>query len=234
MENINNKTGEVIQIPTVNVSSEEKTDINNYQKEISKIIGTAGTTKLTDEQSKILLEEIKDEEILIRPDGLVYAPWYLYAGRLNRAFTGLGWALVPQGMPKHDTAENVIYWGFHMVINGIYIDFAIGQNEYQPDSFTMKYGDCCEGAKSNALMRICKKIGMFHKLWDHEFVERWKTKYAYIKEWKTLSNGKKRPIWVKKSSSQTTPLQPLHEGSTKSQTKIISNSPQAPPSPQSK
>ena len=63
MENINNKTGEVIQIPTVNVSSEEKTDINNYQKEISKIIGTAGTTKLTDEQSKILLEEIKDEEI---------------------------------------------------------------------------------------------------------------------------------------------------------------------------
>jgi len=181
----------VMPIPT------EKNQHNDFEEEISKLIPTAGTLNMTDEQSRLLYEEIKDEEIEVRPDGLIYAPWYIYVKRLNAAFGGSHWALVPQGMPKHSKNENMVYWGFTLIINGKYVAFAIGQNEYLETNYNMKYGDCCEGAKSNALMRVCKDLGMFHKLWNHAFGEEWKKKYTEQK-WHTDKQGKSKLKWTKK------------------------------------
>ena len=38
-----------------------------------------------------------------------------------------------------------------------------------------------EGAKSNALMRCCKDLGVASVLWDPIFIAQWKSKYAVEK-----------------------------------------------------
>ena len=158
--------------------------------DVSGLLHTAGQLKLTEQQRKALFASVDPERVEIRPDGLIYLPWTEYASRLTKAF-GLGWALIPQGMPTFKA--NFIYWGFWLVIGGHYCGFAIGEQEYIPSNRRMTYGDACEGAKSNALMRLCKGLGISLELWTPSFIRKWMAKYAesYINE-----RGEKR--WRKK------------------------------------
>ena len=160
--------------------------------DMQTLMSTAGTLDIGDEKIQVLRSPISEEDILIRPDGLVYLSWLEYQKRLDKAF-GVSWSLVPNGMPKYDSTTNLILWGFTLVISGRFVDFAIGQQEYQSTNRTMTYGDAMEGAKSNALMRCCKRLGIGIELWDKEFVEQWKAKYAY----KTTGYGGKT-VWLKK------------------------------------
>jgi hypothetical protein len=81
-------------------------------------------------------------------------------------------------MPKFTRESDMIYWGFYLVIQGSFSGFAIGEQKYQPSNATMTYGDACEGAKSNALMRLCKGLGISLELWKPSFVKNWREKYA--------------------------------------------------------
>jgi hypothetical protein len=150
---------------------------NNLQfgEEIRAMIPSAGTLKLTKEQEEALYATVQDSDVYIKPDGLIYLSWIKYAGRLTKAFGGTGWTMLPQGMPKG--YNNMIIWGFHLVINGIYCGFAIGEQQYFANG-RMTYGEACEGAKSNALMRLCKALGIGLELWDKAFIDRWLTAYA--------------------------------------------------------
>jgi hypothetical protein len=148
-----------------------------FQEEVAKFVQCAGTIKLTNEQELILYDPVKEDDVEIRPDGLVYLPWMEYVSRLRKAF-GLSWAIIPQGMPKFMKDSEMIYWGFYLVVEGKLSGFAIGEQRYQPTNATMTYGDACEGAKSNALMRLCKGLGISLELWKPSFVKAWKEKYA--------------------------------------------------------
>lgn len=176
-----------------------------FQGEIEKFLPTAGTIVLSPAQEIILYEPIKDDDVEIRPDGLVYLPWMEYASRLRRAF-GLSWVLIPQGLPK--IQGEIIYWGFHLIIRGNFSGFAIGEQKYQASNATMSYGDACEGAKSNALMRLCKGLGIGLELWKPSFVRAWREKFAEqfpgiqpdgrpIKD----KNGKQKMLWRKKGET---------------------------------
>jgi hypothetical protein len=67
----------------------------------------------------------------------------------------------------------------------------------------MTYGDAVEGAKSNALMRLCKGIGISLELWKPSFVRDWKNKYA-----ESYWDEKKRDtLWRRKKSSGSEPEQ---------------------------
>lgn len=165
---------------------------NNF--DMQPLLATAGTLEITEEQKKILSAPVDEKKIQIRPDGLVYLSWIEYQSRLDEAF-GSAWSLVPQGMPKYDRNTNLILWGFYLIIKGKFVDFAIGQNEYIETNRSMTYGDAIEGAKSNALMRCCKRLGIGLELWDKEFVEMWKSKYAISK----YDENKRRYIWHKKT-----------------------------------
>lgn len=166
---------------------------------VSSMLATAGKVELTDKQKKILFEEVADEDIEIRQDGIVYLPWMEYASRLSEAF-GLKWALIPQGMPKFK--NNFVYWGFWLVIDGHLCGYAIGEQKYFPESKVgkdfMTYGDACEGAKSNALMRLCKGIGISIELWRPSRVRGWKEKYAE----KTWNKKSERWDWVRKGGEK--------------------------------
>jgi hypothetical protein len=51
----------------------------------------------TPEQSDILQQELKPDDIEIKPDGIIYLPEIKYRRILNRAFGPGGWGLAPRG-----------------------------------------------------------------------------------------------------------------------------------------
>lgn len=167
------------------------------EMDVSKYVQTIGQVSLSDEQKAILYAPVKDEEVEIRPDGLVYLPWVHYVKKLHNAF-GMDWALVPKGMPL--LQDNFVYWGFFMVVKGSLMGFAIGQQEYYATNDRMTWGDACEGAKSNALMRLCKQVGIGLELWDPQFNRRWVKEYATF-EWSEYK-GKKQKIWWRKDGER--------------------------------
>lgn len=176
----------------------QPTQLNDFDKEIEKLIPTCGTVELTEQQKQALFKSVNEQDIEIRPDGLIYLPWVEYVSRLKEAF-GLNWAIVPQGMPKHK--GDYVVWGFYLIIQGKLAGFAIGEQEYHPDNAYMTWSDACEGAKSNALMRLCKGIGISLELWKPSFVNAWKGRYAES-YWDTDRYGKRRKFWRKKATEQ--------------------------------
>jgi hypothetical protein len=172
-----------------------KIQLNDFDKEIEKLIPTCGTIELTEQQKKALFRPVNEQDIEIRPDGLIYLPWVEYVSRLKEAF-GLNWAIVPQGMPKQN--GDYLVWGFYLIIQGKLAGFAIGEQEYHPENSYMTWGDACEGTKSNALMRLCKGIGISLELWKPSFVNAWKENHAES-YWDTDKYGRKRKYWRKKT-----------------------------------
>jgi hypothetical protein len=165
----------------------------SVQDEMTKLIPFAGTIDITDKQRDILFAPVREEDVEIRPDGLVYLPWMEYVSRLRDAF-GISWAIIPKDMPKFE--GNHIFWSFYLMIQGKLAGFAIGEQQYHPSNATMTYGDAIEGAKSNALMRLCKGLGISLELWKPSFVRGWKEKYAEEYD----DRGRKK--WKKKNGKQ--------------------------------
>jgi hypothetical protein len=182
------------QIAEKEIQANQQANNLEFGEEIRKMLPTAGTLELTEEQKNSLYEPIKDSDVYIKPDGLIYLSWIKYSGRLTKAFTGTGWAMLPQGMPK--VQNNLVIWGFHLVIKGVYCGFAIGEQQFFENG-RMTFGEACEGAKSNALMRLCKALGIGLELWDKEFIEKWLATYAN-KKW---DDEKRKYMWSLKPNA---------------------------------
>ena len=168
--------------------------------EIAGLIHLSGTIELTGKQEKTIFAPVNEKSVEIRPDGLIYLPWMEYVTRLKETF-GIKWTLLPEGLPKTSPSGNSILWGFWLVIEGRPYGFAIGEQEYYPENKTMSWSDACEGAKSNALMRVCKGIGISLELWRPSFIRDWKKKHAH----KILSKdryGNPKTIWAKKDTEK--------------------------------
>lgn len=165
-----------------------------YTFDVSKI----GTLELDAKAESVLDEPLDDNDVQIRPDGLVYLPWTFYARRLNRAFGRLAWGVIPNGAPmsKDVGYDNILVaWGFWLIVRGTPIGYAIGETTYRSTNQTMSYGDACEGAKSSALARNCKSLGIALDLWDKDWIERWKAKYA-----ETYKGKNDKTLWRKKGT----------------------------------
>ncbi len=175
---------------TVTKTTEEEFDL-----EIAALIPQAGTIVLTDDQRATLYAPVPDDIIEIRPDGLIYLPWMEYVDRLTRTF-GMEWGVVPKGQPKYNPTKSGIIWGFYLIIKGKLAGYAIGEQAYYENNGTMTWGDACEGAKSNALMRLCKGIGIGLKLWQPSFVRGWRAKYAES-YWEKNKRGELKEYWRK-------------------------------------
>jgi len=183
---------ETEEIPMVIDPMENEKSVATIDSQIANLIPTAGMVALTDEEKSKLYAPVNQKDVEIRPDGLVYLPWMEYLMRLKSVF-GMEWAMIPHGQPKLE--DNRIYWGFYLIIRGHLAGYSIGEQEYQASNRTMSYGDAIEGAKSNALMRLCKGIGISLELWKPSFVKEWKSKHAESYH----DTRRNRTLWRKKS-----------------------------------
>jgi len=171
------------------IVSTEETPRKLSEFDMKHIMEISGSLDITEEQEKILFDNVPENEILIRTDGLIYLPWAFYSKRLSNAFK-MKWSLIPDGGPE--VREELIIWGFYLVIKGIPVSYSIGEQEFTENNKRMNYAQCAEGAKSNAIMRCCKGIGMALELWDQDFISKWKNKYAVS----SFKDG--RSVWRKK------------------------------------
>ena len=101
--------------------------------------------------------------------GLIYLPEIKYRRILNQAFGPGGWALMPRSETMHfdNTVESaqLITREYALYCLGRYVAQATGEHSFYTRG-NLGYGKACESAKSNALMRCCKDLGIASELWD--------------------------------------------------------------------
>lgn len=148
------------------------------------------------EVADILLAPLANEDIEIKPDGLLYLPEIKYRRILNRAFGPGGWGLAPRTesliSPKQISRE------YALICHGRLVSVARGEQDYFGGE--EKITTALEGCKSNALMRCCKDLGIASELWDPSFIRVWKKKYCDEVFAEHVTTKKKKKLWKLKSS----------------------------------
>jgi hypothetical protein len=160
--------------------------------------------------SNKLQDRLNEADIEIRPDGLIYLPEIKYRRILNSAIGAGAWALVPrQGTAICKGGHYSREWA--LFIDGRYISQARGDSQYMVTSYP-DYGMLDESARSNALMRCCKDLGVGSELWDGNFVSSWKEKHAAEVWAEMVTTGTKRRLWRKKDGKLSFPYKELSGG----------------------
>lgn len=156
-----------------------------------------GQAAFPKEVNDILLAPLKDEDIEIKPDGLLYLPEIKYRRILNKAFGPGGWGLAPRTetfiTPKQVSRE------YALICQGRLVSVARGEQDYFGGE--EKLTTALEGCKSNALMRCCKDLGIASELWDPSFIRTWKKKYCDEMFAEHVVTKKKKKLWKLKSNN---------------------------------
>jgi|GEM_PF-3477705 len=170
---------------------------NTVPFQINPYVGIAAQP-FTAEQAELLLQTIGDDQVEIRPDGLIYLPEIRYRRILNRTFGPGAWAVMPRSI---DLGDNMLYYRGALFIHGRFVSEAIGEQQYFPNNDRMSYATAAEAAKSNCLVRCCKDIGIASDLWDPTFTRQWLATYA-IEVWcqNRQDPHKRKKFWRKRSS----------------------------------
>lgn len=156
-----------------------------------------GQAAFPKEVNDILLAPLADEDIEIKPDGLLYLPEIKYRRILNKAFGPGGWGLAPRTetyiTPKQVSRE------YALICQGRLVSVARGEQDYFGGE--EKLTTALEGCKSNALMRCCKDLGIASELWDPAFIRKWKKKYCDEMFAEHVVTKKKKKLWKLKTNS---------------------------------
>ena len=67
-------------------------------------------------------------------------------------------------------AGHLVTREYALFCHGRFVSQATGEHNYYPTRGGMTFGKACESAKSNALMRCCKDLGIASDLWDPQVV----------------------------------------------------------------
>ena len=135
--------------------------------------GFVGTLQLSQAQIEALRRPVADTEIEWKPNkaGEPTIPYLSHNGfrdRLDACFGLGGWGMVPVGAPREK--DGIAYIPYALVIGGQPRVYAWGEQEYFENNRMMTWGDALEGAKSNALTRCGKELGIARELWDRKYL----------------------------------------------------------------
>ncbi|KAJ3046239.1 hypothetical protein HDV00_000051 [Rhizophlyctis rosea] len=155
----------------------------------------------SDEVADILLAPIPEGDIEIKPDGLLYLPEIKYRRILNRAFRPGGWGLVPKG--PHTVIQQTVSREYALYCHGRFVAQARGEQDFFSDG---NLPTATEGAKSNALIRCCKDLGIASELWDPIFIKDFKERMCEQKQVKNNNSGAVKQLWRRKDRSFEYPL----------------------------
>lgn len=169
------------------------------------VFAGAGEKAVTAKQQKILTDPVDPKDVRILPDtASLYLPWSWFAARLTKAFGPMGWSLTPvtdrENNPIPPVAkDNVMYREFILTADGRFVGSAVGECAYNPTNKRMTYGDAVEGAKSNALSRCCKALGIAPEIYSEGWREDWIQENAICvnaENW----DGKIKQLWRRKNA----------------------------------
>ncbi len=145
-----------------------------------------------------LLARVDPETMLdVLPDGAVFMPQVHYRRVLNDTFGPGGWGMLPLGPPIKE--GKTVCREYALVVGGKTVAVAIGEQDYYPNG-RMTYATALEAAKSNALMRCCKDLGIASEAWDRTFTRDFQQKFcvqAYVRDG---DNPKPKIQWRRKDA----------------------------------
>ena len=132
----------------------------------------ASTLKLKPDEAKKLTADFPDDEIEIRPDGLIFIPHMALRDRLAEVFGPLSVAeICRERMIRTDSDEIAV--DLVLMIRGVFAAEGIGTAKYYKNNAKTNFGDVVESAWSEALRRCAKKISCGVQVWRPNFVRRW-------------------------------------------------------------
>ncbi|CAN9137040.1 unnamed protein product [Alternaria alternata] len=159
-----------------------------------------GSISFTPEQSDTLLAPITQDDVEVKPDGIIYLPEIKYRRILNKAFGPGGWGLAPRG--ESIVTGKLVTREYGLIVQGRLVSIARGEQQYfDPDGIPT----ATEGCKSNALMRCCKDLGIASELWDPRFIRDFTNKMTKEIWVEHVSTKKKRKIVLRKDDSARYP-----------------------------
>lgn len=176
------ETGEIAPICAITPAQAK---IDAVAKLTEQAMLRASELRLTTEESKALAADFPDEAFrtgAAGKDNLIYLEHASIRQRLNESI-GIGhWAIVPRsrwaeefeyfkdGKPQRGVK---VYVEAMLIIRGCYVAEAVGDMDYYPSNRATNYGDAVEGAKSAALRRCAKELGVGLQAWHKSFSEEW-------------------------------------------------------------
>ncbi|CAG8439260.1 11438_t:CDS:2 [Ambispora gerdemannii] len=147
------------------------------------------------EAIEILLKPVDPDDVECKPDGMIYLPEIKYRRILNLAFGPGGWGLAPRG--ENSVSPRNISREYALVCLGRLVSVARGEQEYfEPSGLAT----AAEGAKSNALMRCCKDLGIASELWDPRYVREFKNRYCEDIVVEHVTKKMRKKIWKRKDT----------------------------------
>ncbi|KAH9877151.1 hypothetical protein IAQ61_002514 [Plenodomus lingam] len=160
-----------------------------------------GSISFTPEQAETLLAPITQDDVEVKPDGILYLPEIKYRRILNKAFGPGGWGLAPRG--ESIVTGKLVTREYGLIVQGRLVSIARGEQQYfDPDGIPT----ATEGCKSNALMRCCKDLGIASELWDPRFIRDFSAKMTKEVWVEHASTKKKRKIVLRKDDSAKYPF----------------------------
>lgn len=156
-----------------------KPGYNPFPEEVSQdysspsLFAGAAEAAFPPEVSNIINAGLSPEDIEVKPDGAIYLPESRYRRILCKAFGTGGWCLMPRG--AHTINGGVLSREYALYCAGRFISQVRGHAAIQGFSNPAM---ASEVARSNALMRACKDLGIGNELWDPAFVAEFKAAHA--------------------------------------------------------
>ncbi|CAH3161032.1 unnamed protein product [Porites lobata] len=183
---------------------------NNSHNGLSEAFSGAASVPFSSEITQALMSPINENDIEIKPDGLIYLPEIKYRRILNQAFGPGGWALLPRGeslqfQSDRDNSQLIVR-EYALFCLGRFVAQTVGEHTFY-SSNNMVYGKAMEAAKSNALMRCCKDLGVASELWDPQFIIQWKDKFALSAWCENVRTREKKKLWRRKDRKTTDAFQ---------------------------
>lgn len=147
----------------------------------------AATLVLTPDEVKALQADFPDEAFKPGAAGkehLIYIEHAYLRDRLNQVLGLAQWAIVPRSRWAEDfmtkgyrdkpaTAASRVYVEAMLIIRGAFVAEAVGDMVYYKNNEGQNYGDAVEGAKTAALRRCCKELGVGLQAWKKDWCEGW-------------------------------------------------------------
>jgi hypothetical protein len=178
-----------------------------------KAYARASTLKLEKKEVEALQADFPDDAFRKGAGGddtLIYIEHAHLRERLNQVFSPGQWSVVPRNRwaeefttAKGDPACR-LYVEAMLLVRGAFVAEAVGDMVYYPKNDRTNYGDAVEGAKSSALRRCAKELGVGLQVWKKEFCEGWMKRNgvkqrAAVTDWRSF----KVPKFVKQFAGKT-------------------------------